>query len=152
MAFPTAGTVRRRERRRGPHECLRHSGFSHKPLVLEQRAIVLVPNLGEVSHGSFCIRDKLEAILRRWSKRRFGRRCRHRHRDWSGHTLDKISPKSLAIAERQSLAYAGPVNAERLEHPAYQSQRMQRVQAARHGERIEHLAYIMKMKSRLAFL
>ncbi len=111
-----------------------------------------MPNLREVSHGSLCIRDKLEAILRRWSERRFGRRCRHRYGDGSGHTLDEISTESLAVAERQFLAYARPVNTERLKHAAYQSQRMQRVQAARHGECVEHLAYVMKMKSRLAFL
>jgi hypothetical protein len=40
------------------------TGQSPRDSHLEQRAVVLVPKLREVSHGSLCVRDKFEAILR----------------------------------------------------------------------------------------
>src|SRR4029077_21198736 len=61
-------------------------------------------------------------------------------------------PESLAVAERQRLADARPVNTKRFNRGAYQSQGVMRVKAVRHGERVEDAAHILQVKGCLSFI
>src|SRR5260370_32109743 len=103
------------------------AGAPRQTQVSEQRAVVLVPNLGKVSDGGLRIRDKLKAILRRRREGRLRCRSHHSHGNRSSGALNEIPSKGLAIVESPFPADARPMNSKRLDYTAYQSERVQRV-------------------------
>src|SRR5260370_6236017 len=103
------------------------AGAPRKTHASEQRAVVLVPNLGKVSNGCLRIRDKFKAILRRRRERRLRCRRQHSHSDRSSGALNEIPSEGFAIVKRPSPTDARPMNAKRLNHSTYQPERVQRV-------------------------
>jgi len=87
----------------------------------EQSAVALVTNLREVADGRCWVSNELEAILWSWCER--GLRMWRPHRySYGGGVFDEIALECLPVAERQLLRYALPLDAERLEETAHQSQ------------------------------
>ena len=115
----------------------------------EQRAVIFLPNLREVSHGRLRIRYKPETVLGRRCERRIGWWGRYSQFNGSG-VLDEITPESRAIGERSPFANALPSDAKRLERGAHQAQGVQPVQTVRHCERVEHTAQTVYLKHSLA--
>ena len=92
----------------------------------EQSAVALVTNLREVANSRCWVSNELEAIFWRWCERRLRLWCHHRY-GYGGGVLDEIAAEGRPVAERPLLRYALPLNTERLEESAYQSQGVKRV-------------------------
>src|SRR5229473_1434770 len=117
----------------------------------EQSAVALVTNLREVANSRCWVSNELEAIFWRWCERRLRLWCHHRY-GYGGGVLDEIAAESRPVVERPPLRYALPLNTERLEESAYQSQGVKRVQAVRHRERVEYAANVLYVQNCLAFI
>ena len=87
----------------------------------EQSAVALVTNLREVANSRSWVSNELEAILWRWCERRLRLWGHHRY-SYGGGVLDEIAGEGRPVVERPHVRYALPLNTERLEESAYQSQ------------------------------
>src|SRR3989442_1245966 len=101
-----------------------------------------MPNLGEVSHCSVRIRNKLKTILRRGRKRRFRRRRCHVHGHFRGQAFDEFPPESGAVSESAPPGDTRPLNAKRTDDSAYKSECLVRIKTVRHDEHVEYVAHV----------
>ena len=99
--------------------------------------------------GGFRIGDELEPVLRTGSERRVGRGSPDRQLD-AGRRLEEVTSEGRVVVERPHFLDAAPMNTHRSQEAGHQPQRVKRIQAVRHRERIEDVAAIFDMKSRLA--
>ena len=110
-----------------------------------------MPDLREFSYGRRGVRDKLEAILRRWRKWSLRWRRRHSHIDRSG-GFDEIPPEGGAVAERPLLFDTVPMYSKRLDHRAYKSQRACRIETVGYSEDVEGATQVPEVKNCLALI